>query len=1486
MNSSNVAGDGGEVKEDPVKEDQKQLSAEAIAESEEKPVVMTTRYFEPPTFMSETKTYETYKEDLYMWSRITSVPKKNQAEVVVYGLEGHASRIKEKIVLNIGSKIKENDNGIQELIAFLDTIYKADEMADAWAKYKAFQKVSRKDNTNINDFIADFDKEYILAKSAGCEYSDTLLAFRLLEATRVNEMDEKFVLTGIDFPSAKTEKNLYTQMKTSLKKFHGRKVVTEHSGEGLRYDPTLVASVAEALVAQGWKRPGRRRSNTDPGEVIHKKNSGGYKGKKNPLGGDGKPLACFKCQSVYHLQDKCDKNKKNVEYGMIATCNSDDCEFVMVVDTEEQLCFMVKECGMKGVIDSACSKTVAGIHYINDYVELLPDHQRSLIDDGNPSKTIYQFGGGERRASIKTVNLPVIIGEVKITIKTEVVEADIPLLIGANSLETSNAILDFGVLKATIFSVTVPLIKVSSGHFCITLHPNNNNTDEPSEVEDEIILHTINVSDELTHDELKKLHHLCGHSKRLEKLINKAGKMTSNTRDRLTKIQDSCDSCQKNQKRKPRPKFSLPRAERFNQIVTIDLKEYDRNDPEHRYICYLIDMHTRLVAAKFITDKKPAQIVLTIMEKWIGVGYGMMEGLHTDIGGEMSNAELDEVASKLDIAKTTTSAYCPHQNGVNERNHATVDVMMKKMIDCDLNLSPDMALFWSLNAKNCLENCYGFSPYQLVFATNPQLPSVTQCGPPGLEHSTKSQEFARNMNAMHNARQAFIKAQSDDTLKKALKSRIYARGDDIVEGDTIYYKKGKDKSWQGPDKVIGINGKKIFIDKGSNIATVNRDEAVIQGEEFWSYNREDVQNEVAVPQNQEVETCDAEIVNEVNNNTPNGLDENAQRDEDHPADEHIHEGQQEEQMAAHDNIRESPIKKGDTLKFVTAESNQEIEGRVMSRAGKKGGLYGKWWNIHNNETGEEKSYDTDKFVTIEKVHDPALENTEQVFVVHIPRFLHKEQKCVDAKEKELSSWDEFEVYEEVPNTGQETLGTSWILTEKVIDGKLGVKARLCVRGDQEKCSFRTDSPTVHKTSINLFFILAAKNGWRIQTSDIKCAFLQGEKLDREVFLIPPKERRVKGILWKMLKRAYGFTDASRGFYLEVAKTAVSLGCVQSKFDPAVYLYFSKITKILSGLLLTHVDDFLHGSGDTEFHNNVMNPMKRKFKFGSEEQDEFRYIGMQIKQNHSYIEVDQDHYLETMEIPQPIMTNDEDVVMTDEDQSNFRSLMGRIGWLGNHSRPDLVYDHISLSTKLGKATYGDFAYAIKVLKKMLSGTTKMVFPKLGDVSSWVIDVFADAGFKSLPDEISSCGGQVVIVRDTKSNSACVISWRGRKLKRIVTSPSAAETLALNDGISEAIFVKALLGELFGTGVVNSIPLHLYTDSKNVQKSVNSTAMVEDPRLRTEIGALKESIEKQEVSTLKRVDSKAMIANCLTKRGASAKDLLTVLRTGKMSEVPSV
>ena len=68
--------------------------------------------------------------------------KKLQAEVIVYSLDGHPSRIKDKIDVKIGDEIIDNEKGIEVLLDYLDTIYQEDEMCDAWTKYKNFQRGS------------------------------------------------------------------------------------------------------------------------------------------------------------------------------------------------------------------------------------------------------------------------------------------------------------------------------------------------------------------------------------------------------------------------------------------------------------------------------------------------------------------------------------------------------------------------------------------------------------------------------------------------------------------------------------------------------------------------------------------------------------------------------------------------------------------------------------------------------------------------------------------------------------------------------------------------------------------------------------------------------------------------------------------------------------------------------------------------------------------------------------------------------------------------------------------------------------------------------------------------------------------------------------------------------------------------------------------------------------------------------------------------
>ena len=80
---------------------------------------------------------------------------------------------------------------------------------------------------------------------------------------------------------------------------------------------------------------------------------------------------------------------------------------------------------------------------------------------------------------------------------------------------------------------------------------------------------------------------------------------------------------------------------------------------------------------------------------------------------------------------------------------------------------------------------------------------------------------------------------------------------------------------------------------------------------------------------------------------------------------------------------------------------------------------------------------------------------------------------------------------------------------------------------------RTDSPTIRKGNIKVFLTVAAKQNWKIETSDVSCAFLQTVNLDRDVYVLPPRERRKPGFILKLCRPVYGLVDASRGFYLNL-----------------------------------------------------------------------------------------------------------------------------------------------------------------------------------------------------------------------------------------------------------------------------------------------------------------------------------------------------------------
>ena len=131
-----------------------------------------------------------------------------------------------------------------------------------------------------------------------------------------------------------------------------------------------------------------------------------------------------------------------------------------------------------------------------------------------------------------------------------------------------------------------------------------------------------------------------------------------------------------------------------------------------------------------------------------------------------------------------------------------------------------------------------------------------------------------------------------------------------------------------------------------------------------------------------------------------------------------------------------------------------------------------------------------------------LENNESfedfaVYTVDIPKREQNAPEVKEAKMKEVENLMRYEVFEEVDDCGQERIGSRWVVTQKEkADGqKTQVKGRLVVKGFQESEKPQSDSPTMLHESLKMYFAVAANEGFKINSVDIRATFLQARGLD-------------------------------------------------------------------------------------------------------------------------------------------------------------------------------------------------------------------------------------------------------------------------------------------------------------------------------------------------------------------------------------------------------
>ena len=1392
----------------------------------------------PPKFIPDSMQYSLWKKEVNMWSHVTNITKSKQGVMVALYSLPPGSKIKDNVMEQLGEGELKNERGLENLMKFLDKIYQKNDIFTARDKFNEFLYCELKDFESMDEYIMEHNRLYKrVEKFDICKMSSGARGFLLLERAKLTFKEQQFVLTGVNFEESDT---LHEQIEASLLKFFGKQATST-----IQKQSSITLKEEDSFYTAGYsQRPfskgnfyrgnrsrgfnhrggqGRGYGNVQPGPSSPKLlgATGGTsrpKQKKVNLDQYGNIVLCYNCGSKFHLVKECPDRQFSSH--QIYETSHDSSELKEKEKDKDENVEDVYAMNLNSALEEVC--------FMAETVNCaILDSACTSTVCGVAWLTCYMDSlDCENREKVKEYESSTKFRFGNGNMLSSLKRVHIPCTIANKTL----------YLKTDVVSSDIPLLlgkptmkkmnmKLDMEHDTVVLCGETIKLDcTPSghyfiplarpnieELNVQDVLHVLDVKNVKDKREaVKHLHRQFGHTT-ARRLRFYFTKAGIVDKEYMNLIDDVTEKCEICPKWKKTPSRPIVSLPMATEFnETVAMDLKIWNKEKHIYILHLIDLFTRFSISTIITSKDCQVVVDKVMQCWIGTGLGTPEKFLVDNGGEFSGDYFKDMCENLNIMVMHTAADSPFSNGICERNHAVIDEMLMKIMADEPKCRLGTALAWAVHAKNSLHMVSGFSPYQLVYGRNPTIPNVLCNKPPALENTTISKVMMEHLSAIHSSREAFTKAECSERISRALRYKIRSSETVFTQGDIVYYKKDGVREWKGPGKVIGIDGKTLIVKHGVGILRVHSNRAMLKSNSDIIENT----NENSSEENEEI--CKRLQLENQKSSTELGIGSNGMNEED--AVENDFEGFQDNNMIndLDDNM------KNDFEGFITSSYIDEADEEILICAD----------------------------------------------------ITHK-NNVMKAKQIELDKWKEFCVYTEVPDIGQPALSCRWVLTEKPLDEVLPIKSRLVARGYEEdltNSNVRKDSPTAGKPLIKIFFAILATLRWLGQSIDVKAAFLQGKPLDREVFLKPPKEAaNMEGKLWKLHKAVYGLNDASRVWYFTIKKCLLDLGCKQVKSDPAMF-YWYKENK-LSGIFVMHVDDFLYG-GTKEFLKLVIDCVKQQFRIGSQEAGAFTYVGLNIQQTDEGIVMNQRSYLKSVQpIEVPTIKKGHSDILDKTNSDNLRSLIGQLNWLGSQTRPDCSFDVLELSISMKQPIKENIVRANKTVKRLKYEDCDILFPDLGNLNQLKLVVFSDASHANLPDGYSSAGGFIVFLVGSNKR-CCPLAWEAKKMKRVVKSTLAAETLALVEALDMAFYLGSVLSEIISV----KIPIECYVDNKSLWENTQSTKNVTEKRLRIDLASIKEMLQNGEISAIHWVESSNQLSDCFTKRGVSCEKLLNIIKSG--------
>jgi hypothetical protein len=435
----------------------------------------------------------------------------------------------------------------------------------------------------------------------------------------------------------------------------------------------------------------------------------------------------------------------------------------------------------------------------------------------------------------------------------------------------------------------------------------------------------------------------------------------------------------------------------------------------------------------------------------------------------------------------------------------------------------------------------------------------------------------------------------------------------------------------------------------------------------------------------------------------------------------------------------------------------------------------------------------------------------------------------------------------------------------------------------------TFSPVVKFQTLRLLLVFAVSKNFEIHQMDIKTAFLGQDLGDDEepiyMELPPGVSSESEEEILQLHKTLYGLKQSSRILNKTLHEFfCKKLGLQRADSDHCVYFNATR-----SLFIMVYVDDLIV-LGEPEAVAASKKQLQTRFEMSDLGPLSY-FLGIAVTRDNNGLHLSQERYAEEIlrrfqfsschPVSTPLSTGtklrkDSGALLSQQDATLYRSIVGSIMYLMLATRPDLAYAVGAVSQFCSSPTL-DHLTALHHILRYIRGSThlalhltrctafepvptpavvgKPYYPKI----LWHSEVtgYSDSDWAGCLDSRHSTGAYIFLAGQSP------VSWSSKKQATVALSSTEAEYMAITQASKEAIWLRFLLSEILNRQLKKLPSITIFADNQGcIALAHNPEYHARTKHVDIQHHFVREKVEGGEVS-LEYTPTGVMVADCLTK-----------------------